>query len=197
MSPGGVGVDIKHNSYDRYLNRIKGKAPLRRGIIPPNYGQPIPFNCAYPIYGGKTVKTSIVNNCNCPDSNDNDTKQDYYIYSSPLNDLQDQIFSVKFSFHVGDIVRVQEHGTDVLNKAQIIDIENGMYTVKFEDDGVIQTVPANALVIFFDCNCVEVESLADYILENQFGGKTSSKYFDSVNNIYCGILNKIAASEIL
>jgi len=25
MSPGGVGVDIKHNSYERYLNRIKGK----------------------------------------------------------------------------------------------------------------------------------------------------------------------------
>lgn len=24
-SPGGVGVDIKHNSYARYINRIKGK----------------------------------------------------------------------------------------------------------------------------------------------------------------------------
>lgn len=24
MSPGGVGVDIKHNSYERYLNKIKG-----------------------------------------------------------------------------------------------------------------------------------------------------------------------------
>ena len=26
MSPGGSGVDIKHNSYERYLNRIKGKS---------------------------------------------------------------------------------------------------------------------------------------------------------------------------
>ena len=59
MSPGGIGCDIKHNSYDRYLNRIKGKAPLRRGVIPPEYGRPIVFNPAYPIYGGKEVKTSI------------------------------------------------------------------------------------------------------------------------------------------
>jgi len=29
-APGGVGVDIKHNSYARYLARIKGKAPLRK-----------------------------------------------------------------------------------------------------------------------------------------------------------------------
>jgi hypothetical protein len=65
MTSGGIGVDIKHNSYDRYLNKIKGKAPLRRGIIPPTYGSPIPFNRAYPIYGGKTVKTSIINGCNC------------------------------------------------------------------------------------------------------------------------------------
>jgi hypothetical protein len=66
QSPGGIGCDIKHNSYDRYLNRIKGKAPLRRGIISPYFGEPIPFNRALPIYGGKTTKTSIVNNCKCP-----------------------------------------------------------------------------------------------------------------------------------
>ena len=65
MSPGGIGVDIKHNSYDRYLNRLKGKAPLRRGIIPPNFGGFIPFNRAFPVYGGKTVKTNIVNGCSC------------------------------------------------------------------------------------------------------------------------------------
>ena len=38
MSPGGVGVDIKHNSYDRYLNRLKGKTVLRRGIVLPTFG---------------------------------------------------------------------------------------------------------------------------------------------------------------
>ena len=67
QSPGGVGCDIKHNSYDRYLNRLKGKSSLRRGTLPAGFGAPeIPFNVAYPVYGGKVVKTSIVNNCNCP-----------------------------------------------------------------------------------------------------------------------------------
>ena len=64
QTPGGIGCDIKHNSYERYLNRIKGKGPLRRGIIPPAFGKPIIFNPAYPVYGGKTTKTSIVNGCN-------------------------------------------------------------------------------------------------------------------------------------
>jgi len=64
-SPGGYGVDIKHNSYYRYLNRIKGKGPVRRGIIPPDFGGSIPFNNAFPIYGGKTMKMNIVNGCNC------------------------------------------------------------------------------------------------------------------------------------
>ena len=31
LSPGGIGVDVKHNSYDRYLNRLKGKGPLKQG----------------------------------------------------------------------------------------------------------------------------------------------------------------------
>jgi hypothetical protein len=65
MSPGGIGVDIKHNSYERYLNRLKGKGPLRRGTIPPGFATNVPFNPAFPIYGGKTVKTNIINGCHC------------------------------------------------------------------------------------------------------------------------------------
>ena len=65
QTPGGVGCDIKHNSYDRYLNRLKGKGPLRRGNIPPTFEQPITFNPAFPIYGGKITKTNIVSGCNC------------------------------------------------------------------------------------------------------------------------------------
>ena len=56
LSPGGVGCDIKHNSYDRYLNRLKGRGPLRRGI---NAKTP-------PISGGKVVNFSIVSRCICP-----------------------------------------------------------------------------------------------------------------------------------
>lgn len=68
LSPGGAGVDIKHNSYARYLARIKGKAPLRQQAVPPYFGLPIPFNPAFPVYGGKVFKTGIVAGCNCPDN---------------------------------------------------------------------------------------------------------------------------------
>ena len=66
LNPGGTGVDIKHNSYDRYLNRLKGKSVTRRGVLPPNYGREVPFNPAYPIYGAKEFKANIVAGCHCP-----------------------------------------------------------------------------------------------------------------------------------
>jgi hypothetical protein len=60
MSPGGVGCDIKHNSYERYLNRLKGKSPLRSDPVPSTFGQPI-TNKAWPIiYGNKTLKLGII-----------------------------------------------------------------------------------------------------------------------------------------
>ena len=38
QAPGGMGVDIKHGSYARYLARLKGKGPLKTqnatGVIP-------------------------------------------------------------------------------------------------------------------------------------------------------------------
>ena len=71
LSPGGAGVDIKHNSYARYLARIKGKAPLRQQAVPAYFGLPIPFDPAYPIYGGKVFKTGIVAGCNCAPDNGN------------------------------------------------------------------------------------------------------------------------------
>jgi len=49
-SPGGIGVDVKHNSYDRYLNRLKGKGPLKQGFKN-NSGN----------YGGN----GIINSCYC------------------------------------------------------------------------------------------------------------------------------------
>ena len=55
MNPGGWGVDIKHNSYYRYLGRLKGKKPVRRGN---------PYDSLLPNYGAKTLKTNIVNGYN-------------------------------------------------------------------------------------------------------------------------------------
>tara|TARA_B100000424_G_scaffold255748_2_gene235036 strand:- start:472 stop:1179 length:708 start_codon:yes stop_codon:yes gene_type:complete len=50
------GVDIKHNSYDRYLNRKKGKYyKSEEKVTPP------PFNgCCPSYYGNKTQKFNIV-----------------------------------------------------------------------------------------------------------------------------------------
>jgi len=60
--PGGYGVDVKHNSYYRYMNRLKAQGPIRRGKIPPEYGIiPVPG-----VKGGKSVKTNIVSGCDCP-----------------------------------------------------------------------------------------------------------------------------------
>ena len=59
MSPGGVGCDIKHNSYARHLNRLKGRGPLRRGIPSP-LGSGAP-----PMTGAKVVNYGIVAGCDC------------------------------------------------------------------------------------------------------------------------------------
>ena len=56
LSPGGVGCDIKHNSYARHLNRLKGRGPLRTGV--PGHG-------AQPMTGAKVVNYGIVAGCNC------------------------------------------------------------------------------------------------------------------------------------
>ena len=68
LSPGGAGVDIKHNSYARYLARLKGKGPVRQEAVPASFGLPVLFNPAYPEYGGKVFKTGIVAGCNCLDN---------------------------------------------------------------------------------------------------------------------------------
>jgi len=141
MSPGGIGVDIKHNSYNRYLNKIKGKAPLRRGVINSS-------NILSPIYGGKIVKTSIINRCDCPDV----SEQDKLIYNSNDN-LQDKILSVRYSFNIGDFVWAKKIDTDInLYKGEIINIMDELYTVKFSEN-MIRNIPYCELIIYFECNC--------------------------------------------
>jgi hypothetical protein len=172
QTPGGIGCDIKHNSYDRYLNRLKGKGPLRRGIIPPTFGTPfIPFNPAYPVYGGKTIKTNIVTGCNCPDvyiapSNranlteevkiveDDTKKQDIQIYNNPL---YQEYPVVELSFKVGDSVYAIKTGTDFYAKATIISVNDTIYVVEFED-GYTEIKNLDELKIYFPCNCDNVDS---------------------------------------
>jgi len=127
MSPGGVGCDIKHNSYERYLNRLKGKAPLRRGVVPPTFGlEEIPFNRASPIYGGKVMKTSIVTGCNCPIV----ANQSNYLKLYQNNTDQNYDFNTSYQFGIGQTIYVpingkQESATIVAN------LGGGNFTIKF------------------------------------------------------------------
>lgn len=151
QTPGGVGCDIKHNSYDRYLNRLKGKGPMRRGVVPTNFGKPIPFNRALPIYGGKTMKTNIVDaGCDCPIDINSGENQDVKIYNNPL---WQPYPSGNLSFNVGDYVYAIKTGTDYYSKAIIIEkLENDNYVIQFEDN-TTQTSNISELKIYFPCNC--------------------------------------------
>lgn len=151
QTPGGKGCDIKHNSYDRYLNRLKGKGPLRRGVVPPGFGKPIPFNPAFPIYGAKTIKTNIVDSCDCPI----ETPAENYNKSLTLynNPLWQPYPSADYGFQIGDYVYAIQNGTDFYARAIVTNVVDGVYTIKFDND-VIQTVTnVNELLIYFPCNC--------------------------------------------
>lgn len=188
-SAGGVGVDIKHNSYDRYLNRIKGKAPLKRGIIPPNYGAPIVFNRAYPIYGGKTVKTGIINRCDCGLPDD-------VIYANPLNALPENILSVTYEYHVGDTVFVKtyKYGKLVYNKAVITNITDGIYTVDM--GGISKDVSYVDLAIYKgECkNCSPV-SVEEKLLSMPEMDRAIYLEKNSADNIYCKLLSIYSTLE--
>jgi len=171
QTPGGAGCDIKHNSYDRYLNRLKGKGPLRRGVIPPTFGAPITFNPAYPIYGGKTTKTNIVSSCDCPiGTPQRNLEQNIQVYNNPLWYPEPE---GDCSFQVGNYVYAIENGNNFYTKATVISVNNGIYTVKFED-GTTQEATYNELKIYFPCNC------------------RSDQYIDtSVGNEICGIPSQL------
>jgi hypothetical protein len=148
QTPGGYGCDIKHNSYDRYLNRLKGKGPMRRGAVPPYFGQPIPFNPAFPIYGGKTMKTSIIDGCDCP-IEANNTAQDELIYNDPLYEPEP---IVPYGFNVGTYVYAIQTGNNFYTRAIVISINGNNYTIEF-DNGTIETKNVDELKIYFPCNC--------------------------------------------
>ena len=152
QSPGGIGCDIKHNSYDRYLNRIKAKNPLRRGPVPSNFGNPIAFNPAYPIYGGKILKTNIVSGCDCPIA----LPKVSYAESIPLyyNSLYQAYPTAEYVYSVGQFVYAMKTGTTYYVKATILQVnDDKTYNIEFEDGTIEYNVSINNLKIYFPCNC--------------------------------------------
>jgi len=181
QTPGGIGCDIKHNSYDRYLNRLKGKGPLRRGVIPPEFGSPsIPFNPAFPIYGAKTTKTSIVSGCHCPIGRN--LKQDIQIYNNPYWQPNP---AFNYEFKVGDYVYAMETGNQIYKKALVLEISpEGVYTIEFLD-GTTKTIDnVNELLIYFPCNCSN--SISSEIATNGYSISNITKLINST--ALCNIL---------
>ena len=119
MSPGGIGCDIKHGSYVRYINRLKGKKFLRAGTIPETFDlNTIPFNRAYPIYGNKQIKTAIVSCPSCP------TQQ------SLLN-VPTELYYQPYVFSIGQPVAVLNPTTNKIVKGTISEYysESNSYAV--------------------------------------------------------------------
>ena len=142
MSPGGSGVDIKHNSYERRLNRLKGRAVLRRGPIPPTFGQPIVFNRAHPVYGGKTILTNIVQDCVCPPGG-------VVMPTLAPNDIYD----VTYHYSVGQNVYSKQHGHAHVELATIVaNLGGGFYSVRFSN-GVVESKGALEILPAADCIC--------------------------------------------
>ncbi len=172
MSPGGKGVDIKHNSYDRYLNRLKGKSALRRGPIR--------------SFNAKNIKTNIIDGCNCNNSEIN-------IYGNPQSSIQSNIYDVTYKFNIGDYVWVKKPFTDKYYKAVITDIINNNYYIRFIDDNNIYITTVNNLLIYYDCNYNQSLSTIEEILLN----KTNNIDLDLETSKLCILTNLAANNSIL
>ncbi len=185
QTPGGAGCDIKHNSYDRYLNRLKGKGPMRRGVVTQNFGKPITFNPAFPVYGGKTIKTNIVDSgCDCPIGPQSiNNNQNINIYNNPL---WQPYPDVNYSFNVGDYVYAIENNNNFYSKALVTNVSDNVYTIQF-DDGTIQEANLNELLIYFPCNCnAEVNS-----------GNTISSLYGSSNVNGCNLNQYLSGNTLI
>jgi hypothetical protein len=179
QSPGGKGVDIKHNSYNRYLARLKGKSVLRRGIIPPILPV-ITFNPALPVYGGKTFKTNIVSGYNClPCSVDNGDPNIYKSY-------ENNVFENKpYQFHVGDIVLVNDVtlNNNKFVKGTVLQVLNySNYLIKLDSNGITQVVNIDSLYIPNRCSNYSATPCSDNNNNNNY--TLSSIINTSLNNIY-------------
>ncbi len=185
-TPGGAGVDIKHNSYYRYMDRLKAKKDIRRGVIPPTFGLPIPFNPGFPVYGGKTVKTSIVSGCGCPDSYTRTLRDDILIYRDHFDP---KMFDLTPVYEVGSYVYARAAPNMAASKAVILEVNsiNNMllYTIQFVDDSSVVIVDESQLIPYFPCTACNACKSCDDIHENyESGYKVSGKTVE-----FCYLLN--------
>ena len=185
-TPGGTGVDIKHNSYYRYMDRLKAKKDIRRGVVPSTFGLPIPFNPALPVYGGKTVKTAIVSGCGCPTDYSRTLRDDAIIYRAHFDPL---MFSTSVVYSVGQSVYARLSIATPVLKATILAINGGIYTVEFTGDSTIANVTALQIMPYFPCNCSGSDSTT--------GSAANGTLVNGKIVEFCYILNAITGPNYL
>ena len=148
QNPGGIGCDIKHNSYERRLNRLKGNL-LKRGPIPANFGAPIVSTLVNPVSGGKTMTTNIVTSCVCSTANQNRI----YIDDNNYN-LNESYLNTTFS--VGEKVYAIHAGENYYSTATVtIKYSDVLYQVQFQKDSSFENKPIGELKIYYNCVCDE------------------------------------------
>lgn len=128
-SPGGVGCDVKHDSYARYLNRIKGRS-LKKGYISPAItkaiacGGTLPFDPAHPMYGGKYYNTQIIPSCKCPGN-----------ALSITCPIEIPLFQKDKGYKIGDLICWKKCGNDVYGEVVSILDENTFYVEQLDRYG--------------------------------------------------------------
>jgi hypothetical protein len=153
LTPGGKGCDIKHNSYDRHLNRLKGKCTLRAEPVPPEMYLPeIPFNLAKPIYGDKLCKTSIIT-ClpNIP----------------PPVAMEDDCYFSTYIYSLGEVVFIADRlKPNTFKKGVVLEaLPNYMYVIKLEEMEEIITISGNDLYIDKDSQLIYCVGMTVYVLD--------------------------------
>jgi hypothetical protein len=130
QAPGGKGCDVKHGSYERYLNRLKGKGPLRR-------------NVQASVDARVTGRTTVVAGCKC------DATSDQLIYTDRKTT---DIDGIQYEFAVGDQVYAKQTGSNYYSRAIVVSNDgNNMYTIRYDYDEVVETKYISELKIFTCC----------------------------------------------
>lgn len=130
MSPGGIGVDIKHNSYERYLNRIKGKGLLKQGK------KEIEGN----MTGGKNNRMGIISGCECDKNKINP-------YANNISDFNNVMYNINYIFKAGQTILVRKNKYEnKWYKGKIIDIIESVYLIDF-NNGIIEQIDVTKIPV--------------------------------------------------
>jgi hypothetical protein len=209
-TPGGAGVDIKHNSYQRYLNRIKGGKLARPGPVLPTYGinPTIEFNPAFPIYGGKVTKPAITTSCGpciCPDTKINgvecnNEKQRQIMYRHPP--ISDLLRPTTYKFAVGDRVYAKQDRYELYKEGKVVtvmhDTSPTTYNVELLNGQIYTNLVVGEILPWFPCdNCFSEDNVLlelltkDALTECEFVKKIYPTGFIEILQILKPILDSL------